>query len=289
MKKDNINYLAVGVFVLVMLVLLLAMLYRVTGQQADADDYYAHFDKITGLKKGTAVTYGGYVLGHVAGIEPINENGRTRYRLQLQLQGGWKIPDDSHAQIIMPGVIADRQVEITEGLSKNYLAPGATLNSREMVDMMTLVNSIGSELETSLPQLMNDASQLVKKLDDSASKLAAMLTDTNRQHVSNMFRNADEASQNLAKLTKGFDRINSQLDIILQDAGKLVSDNDAGIRQSVEDLRKTIESVSTNMDSIMYNLDASGRNMNEFSRQLRNNPGVILGNKPPVDEAETQK
>jgi phospholipid/cholesterol/gamma-HCH transport system substrate-binding protein len=289
MKKDNINYIAVGMFVLAMLILLLAMLYRVTGQEAGAEKYFARFDKVTGIKEGTAVTYGGYRIGHVNAIEPVNESGRTRYQLELMVTGEWNIPDDSVAQIIMPGVIADKQVEITEGISKNYFAPGATLNSREMVDMMTLVNSIGSELETSLPQLMNDASKLVKKLDDSADQLSAMLNETNRQHVGNMFRNADEASHNLARLTTGFDRINTQLDVILRDAGKLVSDNDTGIRQSVEDLRKTIESVSTNMDSIMYNLDASGRNMNEFSRQLRNNPGVILGNKPPLDEAETQQ
>jgi hypothetical protein len=30
-------------------------------------------------------------------------------------------------------------------------------------------------------------------------------------------------------------------------------------------------------------LDATSQNMNEFSRELRNNPGVVLGSKPPAD------
>jgi len=289
MKKDNINYFAVGVFVLTVMLVLFAMFYRVTGQVAGAEDYYVVFDKIAGIKRGTAVTYSGFPVGHLDDVEPLIEAGRTRYKLHLQIKGGWKIPDDSVAQIVMPGVIADRQIEITEGQSQVLLQPGATIPSREAVALMSLVNSIGSELDTSITSLTGDASRLIKKLDTTAEQLAVLLNDTNRSHLNNAFRNADEASENMLKLSQGFERINSRLDDMLNRADNLLQDNDADMRDTVTELHRSVESVSNNIDAILYNIDASSRNMNEFSRQLRNNPGVILGGKPPVDEAETQQ
>lgn len=289
MKKDNINYFAVGIFVLTIMLVLFGMFYRVTGQVAGAEDYYVVFDKITGVKRGAAVTYSGFPIGHLDDVEPLIEAGKTRYRLHLQIKGGWRIPEDSIAQIIMPGIIADKQIEITEGQSQALLQPGATLLSREAVDLMTLVNNIGNELDTSIVSLTGDASALIKKLDNTAEQLAVLLNDSNRMHLNNAFRNADEASENMLKLSQGFANINSRLDDMLKRADNMLQDNDADVRETVNALHRSVESVSTNLDAILYNLDASSRNMNEFSRQLRNNPGVLLGSKPALDQAEAQQ
>ncbi|HEX5635732.1 MAG TPA: MlaD family protein [Gammaproteobacteria bacterium] len=289
MKKDNINYFAVGVFILIILTVLFAMFYRVTGQVAGAEDYYVVFDNVAGIKRGTAVTYSGFPIGQLDDVQPLVDAGKTRYKLHLQIKGGWKIPEDSIAQIIMPGVIADRQIEITEGKSQILLQPGATISSRETVDLMTLVNSIGNELDTSIVSLTGDASVLIKKLDNTADQLAVLLNDANRTHLNNAFRNADEASENMLKLSQGFASINTRLEDVLRRADNLLQDNDADVRQTVIDLHRSVESVTTNMDAILYNLDASSRNMNEFTRQLRNNPGVLLGSKPAVDLVEEQK
>ena len=289
MKKDHINYLAVGIFVLAMFLVLFAMFYRVSGQQAGAENYYVVFDKITGIKRGTAVTYGGFPIGHLDEIEPVVESNRTRYKLHVQIRGDWQIPDDSVVQIVMPGVIADRQIEISEGVSTVKLSPESIIPSREAADMMALVNSIATELDQSIPMLTADASRVIKKLDHSAELLENILNDANRGHLNSAFRNADEASVNMVKLTRGFEGINTKLDALLKSADSLVTDNNAEIRKTVGELRRSVETVSGNMDAILYNMDASSRNMNEFTRQLRNNPGVILGGKPPVDEAETQK
>lgn len=289
MKKDHINYFAVGLFVLLMLGILLAMLYRVTGQQAGAQTYYVVFDQITGVKRGTAVTYGGFPIGLLSEIEPVIENNRTRYRMHIQVRGDWKIPDDSVAQIVMPGIIADRQIEISEGVSATRLAPQSQIPSRESADMMALVNSIATELDQSLPMLTDDASKVIKKLDHSAQMLAEVLNETNRTHLQNTFRNADEASASMVQLARNLEGIDKKLDAIMTQAGHMVSDNDADVRHTVGELRQTVDKVSQNLDSILYNLDASSRNMNEFSRQLRNNPGVVLGSKPAVDQAEAQQ
>lgn len=286
MKKDNVNYLVVGLFVLASMLLLFFMLFKITGVQSDADTYYTVFKKITGVKNGSAVTYGGYQIGHIENVEPVFEAGKTKYKIQLAVKNGWKISDDSVAEVIAPGVVSDKQIEITEGQSNNYLQPNDTIMSKESIDLMVLVSSLGSEVSKLVSGVSENTSELLIKLNKSADQVSKILSDKNRLHVEKIFKNTDEALMHLIKLSKSFDRANVQLEQMLRKSTSIVTDNNQDIRHSVIELRKTLDVVSENMHSILYNLDASSRNMNEFTRQIRDNPSAILGSKPPQDKAE---
>jgi phospholipid/cholesterol/gamma-HCH transport system substrate-binding protein len=50
-------------------------------------------------------------------------------------------------------------------------------------------------------------------------------------------------------------------------------------------MRHAVESIARHIDAINQNLEGASRNMYEFSRQLRQNPGLLLGGTPPKDEA----
>jgi phospholipid/cholesterol/gamma-HCH transport system substrate-binding protein len=289
MKKDNINYLMVGSFVLVSMLLLFFMLFKITGMQSGADNYFVVFKNVTGIKNGSAVTYGGYKIGQIENIEPIFNHGKTSYKIKLKVKGGWKIPEDSMAEVVMPGVISDKQIEITEGKSVKVLQSNDVILSKESTDLMLLASTLGNEVGNLVTGISDDVSGLLKKLNRSADQISMILSDENRAHIEKMFKNTDEATTHLVKLSKGFDRVNDQLETILTKSISIVGDNDQDIRYSVIELRKTMDTVSGNIHSILYNLDASSRNMNEFTRQIRDNPSVILGSKPPVDESEAHK
>ena len=51
------------------------------------------------------------------------------------------------------------------------------------------------------------------------------------------------------------------------------------------DLRYLTDSVSRHIDAINRNLEGAARNLYEFSRQIRQNPGLLLGGTPPRDQA----
>ncbi len=286
MKRDNINYLLVGLFVITALLILLFMLYRITGQQVGASNYYVTFTNVEGVKDGTAVTYGGYQVGQVIDVQRLVQDQRTRYRMRLSINSEWTIPEDSVAQIVLPRLISEKQIEISEGYSATLLKPGEEIPSREAVDMMALVNSMGTELNKVIPNMAADFSRLMDNLNDSARQLSAILSEQNRNHMDNMFSNADQASAQLVKLAAGFDRVNVQLDQLLKRSSKLIEDNEGDIGHSVSELRRTMDAVSGNLQSILYNLNATSRQMNEFSRQLRNNPSILLGGKPPADQPQ---
>ena len=289
MRREKINYFLVGLFVLSSIIMLLAMLYKVTGAQAGAVSYYVVFDKLSNIKKGTGVTYGGYQIGRVDEIVPFRQQGKTQYKLHLQVKGDWLIPDDSVAQIVMPGLIADKMIEITEGASSQMLKPDDTINSRHSADMMELVNSIATELDRVIPGLSTDLSGLFVKLNSSADQLALMFNETNRNHINKAFVNADVATENLKSLSVGFNKVNAQLEEVLRRSNAILAVNDEDVRFTVVKLRESIGVISDNIQSIMYNMETTTRNMNEFSRQLRDNPGVILSGKPPADEAGGHK
>ena len=70
MKRDNINYLMVGSFVLAMGVALVVLLFAITGRSGPIDTYYVVYDNVAGLNFGTGVFFEGYRIGQVEAVTP---------------------------------------------------------------------------------------------------------------------------------------------------------------------------------------------------------------------------
>ena len=115
MKQEHINYFAVGVFVLASLLVLMVVMYRITGRSTNVDEYFVELHNVSGIRTGSPVTYAGYQIGQLANIEPVRGQGTTVYRLQLLIKAGWTIPVDSRATIVTPGLLAEKQLDISEG------------------------------------------------------------------------------------------------------------------------------------------------------------------------------
>lgn len=308
MKKDNINYLMVGSFVLAMLILLVVTLYKITGRGANSDTYYVHFKNVNGIREGTVVTYGGFQIGQLLGISPMREEGKTKYKLELGIRPDWDIPTDSVARIVSPGLLSDSQIEISEGDSENNLKSGDTIKGAASLNIMALFDSMGDDfqdlteqgikpllkgltkqIDSSIPRITEDTSRLLISLNKSAEQLTKILNSENQKHLSNVFANADKITTNLSNLSEGLNRASQQIDQLLATSNDMLTENGADIRKAVLDLRASLDTVSENIDSIVYNMDVTSRNMNEFSRQIRDNPGVLLSGKPPNDEGEAKR
>ena len=312
MKRNNINYLMVGLLVITMFTLLGGVLLNITGRSSNVDIYYVLLNEISGVDEGTAVTYGGYQLGQIESIKPVRKQGKTFYRLELSVLHGWKIPTDSFATIMSPGMLSDNQVDIREGSSQVFLEPGAILKGKETTSAMAMLNTIASEItdlsENSVKPLIGaihtqvdrTGDQINSKLDFVSARLLSLLKDfqnnsdqlstllggKNQEHMTNLFENADLTSRKLLGLAKSFEATSQELTTLLQQSGSIMNDNNQDIRHAVVDLRSTMATVSQSINSIVDNLDSTSRNMSEFSRRIRENPSVIINSKPPVDNAE---
>lgn len=310
MKRDNVNYLLVGIFVLSAMLALMVTIYKISRGTEYTKTFYVTYNNITGVKVGTAVTYGGYKIGEV---QEVTQQGRG-FKLKLALKGGWDIPEKSIARIISPGMLSPNQVNIEPSDEKKPLADGGTLVGREQASIMQVLNSvaaevkdisdtslkpllktfrkqidaIGADLARRIPEITANANKLLGNLNQGANSLNKILGKDNQRNISTTLRNFKKVSAHMLKATSQIEGIRKRLDQLLKNANHLVKDNRPDLRRSIIALRNTMESVSSNINVIVYNLEKASRNISEFSRQLRDNPGVLLSGKSPKDKGAAQ-
>ncbi len=310
MKRDNINYLAVGSFVLLGLVLLLTVLYKITGRVGDSEPYHVYFDNITGIVNGTRVTYEGYQVGFVGGIEPEQSDAGTRYRVDLRIKKGWRIPVDSVAQIYTAGLLADMVVNIAEGESRDYVVAGGAIPGRQGGDLFAALTGIandiggltqdsikplldnlnrqvagvGGELGERVPKLLTRVEDMVNKLDQSADGLAGMLSQGNTRRIGKIMTDVEATAENFHALSSGLRNTQTELDVLLRDVQGMVGGNKQDVRAAVLSLRGALDAMSRDVDGILYDLQGASRNMHEFSRELRGNPGLLLKGGPAAEK-----
>lgn len=340
MKRDNVNYLVVGLFTLAMFGVLLFALFRITGRDVSAESYYALFTRIPGIRTGTSVTYNGFPIGQVAAIEPQRKDSGTHYHLTLDIRADWQIPEDSVARIVAPGLLSDKVLNIEEGRASAMLKPGDTLTGENEADMFATMNRIAGEMETlsregvrpllnnlnqqidtltgavdgrmerltvqaeellknlnqqmailsgavgsKMDQLSGDAEKLLGNLTRSTEELNRLLTPGNRKQLARMIDDGQRATQNLAQLTNDFQQSRHELEQLLKESGGIVKENRGDLREVVQGLRDALDTVSQNMAAIMHNLESTSRNFSDFSREIRHNPGRLLGGETPNDAA----
>lgn len=310
MKRENINYFAVGLFVLAGLGVLFWTLLRISSGTGERDVYYTQYRNVAGLSDGTLVTYEGYVFGQVASIEPTRNEDGISYRVALEVSEGWKIPADSVARIYSEGLLADTVVNISEGSMAEFLAPGDSINGEQGIDLFAVigevagdfgdlsentirplieslnqtVQQVGGVLESRVPVILTDVEHLVDKLDESATHLSGILDDEGAHKVKRILSNVDLAAQDLSELTSGLSEVKRDAQSLMTKLDGLVSEGGPDVRQAVADLRHILDQISRYSTGILQNMDDASRNMNEFSRQIRENPGRLLGGSAPQDK-----
>lgn len=305
MKQDHINYFAVGMFVIASLIVLMIGLYSISGSSTDTDEYFVKLKKVAGIRTGSPVTYAGYEIGQLIDIEPLREDGQTRYRLRLAIKSGWTIPDDSTAQIVTPSLLSEKQIDISEGGSQKFLVVGDSIQGVEAADMFQLAQDISAqfqklseqglkpllktlteEMAGTLPELTRQSAALLTSLNTSAKELLDIIKTVDKKEINRILDNTQEMSSNLLQISRKLDESSRKIDKMVGTTSAHMLENNQDLRQTLLDLRTAMGVVEENVNSIVYNLDTATRNLNEFSRQIRDNPAVLLNGKPPTDAAK---
>ncbi len=309
MKQQNISYLSVGAFVLAMLIGLMIMLVMITGFVWSADYYTVRYDNVTGLSRGAPVTFEGFQIGRVSTVEPSHEDGVTSYLVKLEIDssvanGSWPIPTDSKFLLLSSGLLSTITVDIEQGESKSYLQPNSDhiVQGAKKRDLMETISSLGSEIEgykdefreiiklvkhgaTTMDQgmagIMGDVSSLTGEMKDGVQDLRKLLSAANSNSISNIITSVEKGAANFENISQQLKGSQNKLNKLLDESRDLVGENRPGVRQAVSDLQGSIQILSRHIGAITHNLDLMSRNMAEFSRQIRENPGVLLRGSEP--------
>ncbi|MCW8836856.1 MAG: MlaD family protein, partial [Rhodospirillales bacterium] len=287
-----------------------------TGRTGAADRYFAVYGNVTGVKFGTQVLYEGYPIGQVEEITPFSDKGKMRFRVDMTITEGWNIPDDSVAHIAASGLLSAITISISAGHNTSILKPGGEIQGREAANMFAAISSVADQIgelsEGSLKPLLDnmnrtvdgfavllegDASVLLEDLvklvgdvsdrtprimdnmESAASRMAGLLDEENAGKI-------DEIIDNAERLTRDLNETRAAMDSVVRAVDTLLADNRLDVDKTIVDLRHTAESVARHIDAINENMEGASRNMYEFSRQIRQNPGLLLGGTPIKDEAK---
>jgi phospholipid/cholesterol/gamma-HCH transport system substrate-binding protein len=262
-----------------------------TGRTGASDTYYTHFDNVLGVIPGTQLFYEGYDVGRVAAIEPADDPTKGRYRVTLSVEQGWPIPDDSVAWITEPSLLAAITIDIRAGESPTMLEPGDDLAGRDLASVFTAVNSLASEVEVMirrdirplLDSVADVSPRILANLDSVTSDLAAITNEfsslmgpENVAQLDGMIDDLSATAENLGRLTGSLEASLESVDEMVESVDGLLSENTDEVDAIVEDLRHTLDSVARHIDTINENLESTSHNVNEFSRQIRENPAVLV-------------
>jgi len=294
MREANRNYVAVGAFVLSMLAALVVWFAVLSGITGSTDRYFILWDSVMGLKPGTKILFEGYQIGVIDDIErsPEADSGRPHYRVAIDVERGWPIPDSAVAETTAPSFLAALVVNIAAGDSKTLLEPGSVIESREQGDLIGAAGDAISKLSELLEFVKPRIEEITKSVgtvlnEENARQLQAMiatlnervedlLSAENAQRVDLILKNLSSVSQDVSSLTRGLQDTKAQMDDVLAKINELVNDHSGDVEHSLVDLHASLEAVSRHIDAISRNLEDATRNANEFSEQIRSDPSVLL-------------
>lgn len=319
LKNARMNYMIVGTFVSASIVGLILAVALLTGRTGSVDTYYTIYDRVQGLKFGTQVVYEGYPVGQVEEIIPEQKDGRVRFRVKMSVSEGWAIPEDSLAAISSAGLLSALTINIRAGESTTPLKPGDRISGLENADMFAAMSSLAeqisslmetdvrplllnlntavnsaamllaedgtemaqqlkdilNEIGTRTPEIADNLSKFTTSLNSSGRELSKILSPTNRKRINASLADLGKMGSSLEKA----DRMMGNMD-------DLVTRSKPEMEKAVSDLRFVMETLSRHIDTISQNLEGTSRNMYEFSRHIRQNPGLLLGGTPPKDRAK---
>ena len=310
MNTAKINYVAVGVFITIAFVGMIISMALLTGRTGSTDPYHSVYTNVTGVKFGTQVLYEGYPIGQVEDVVPIVQDGAMRFRVDYEVVENWQIPDDSVARIGASGLLSAITINIDAGTSPIAYKAGTEIKGQEAADLFAVMSDMAGEVtniaekdirpllrtindtadafattvETVGVLVEEDGARMIKTFSGVAEDLAVLTKDLN-ERMPRIAENVDTSTQNFADLSRDLSETRDKLDKLLATSDAMLGENRDEVRNSIEDLKHVTNSLSRHIDSINQNLEGTARNMYEFSREIRQNPGVLLSGTTPPDQA----
>jgi len=133
---------AVGIFVLIGIVCIGYLTVRLGKMEIIGDNYYsisARFQSIAGLKAGSQVKLAGVPIGQVEGI--FLDQERWMAVVKMKIEKDVALTEDTIASIKTSGLIGDKYIKISPGVSDIPLKPGGMLTETESaVDIEELIS-----------------------------------------------------------------------------------------------------------------------------------------------------
>ena len=249
MKRDTVNYVAVGAFVVTMGIAFVIFMFAVTGRTGTTENYIVYYENVAGLKFGTAVSYEGYRVGQIETITPESTESGMRYRIVVSIASGWKIPLDSVARVQSTGLISAVSIQISEGQDVRHLKPGDTIAGEDQADLFSVLSQAATDFRNlSEKGVMPVLDNLNRRVSELADEIVQFRRQDLTPFVSMMHERVDQDLINEAV------ELLNHLDDSAQGLKALV---DSGNQVRVRDFLEHIDDVAVNLNELIARIETT--------------------------------
>ena len=315
MRTSKMNYLAVGLFVIAMLVVTVGSVILLRGGSGPSDAYHVVFDNVSDVKFGTQVRYEGYPIGQVERITPFQQEGGMRFRVDVNVKKGWQLPADSLARIGASSILAAKTIDITRGASALALKPGDAIAGAPAVDVFSTVARVAGEIgdlsHNGLMPLIRNVDGLVGRLGGTMERDVARILEALRVAATTVERETPAIAARLKSFTEGlnnsvasmsqvlspenvasvghmledlestaqsFQALSGEIKVVLSRVDELVANADAVVRDNRGNVDKSLTDVRYTLRSVAQNVDAIVHNLDGTSRNMNEFSRLIRQN-----------
>jgi len=273
-----------GIFLIGTAVLLVVVIFALVGKKIFTKKvpYFTRLSEtVSGLELGTPVKQNGVDVGNIIAILTDTSDIR-RSVVRFEVTKGTPVKADMVASMGSYGITGLKYLELTGGsYSAQDVPPGG---------------EVRSELST-IGMLTQRADSIAYKIDRLLGNVLALTESQGRAQLEKLVNSSVNLAGSLDSLTADIARIRPgrRIDAILADAEGATSAlkdkiKKAEIDETVHEYRKlaegagdvaqkmdiTVLRVQEDLSQSMNNLKETMKNMNAFSRQIRENPSVLL-------------
>lgn len=181
-KQLTWSELRVGIFVLVGLVILAVAILYVTGAAFFGPKYQlvTYVAEAGDLQEGAPVTLDGVQIGNIASIRltPHPQNRTHGVTLLLRVSKKYQpdIRTDSRATLVTHGLLGDRYVNVSRGLTGSVIPDNGVLASQETPDIQQVVQS-SADVMRNLNALTEDVRSTVDKVQNGNGTIGKFMND----------------------------------------------------------------------------------------------------------------
>jgi len=298
------NEAKVGLFVFGIIVVFIIMSIKIGELSFNKKDTYPitlRFPTVEGLKVGSTLELAGVIVGKISSIS-LGEDYSVA--VNANVNEDIKLPIDSVASIGSKGVLGDKVILLTPGISKAYLKPNGMLARTEVPPsldfLLTRLGDIASNLSDLTRSLnaslgseetMTNITEMMENLNSLSAELNDMAID-NRDGIDSMVAELNNTAVNLTDFSESLASTGANISYIVASVkagegniGKLFTDDTlyVSLADSVQKLQMVTSKIQEENNltlllsdsTIYYDLVALSDNLKQVSEQVAAGDGTI--------------
>jgi phospholipid/cholesterol/gamma-HCH transport system substrate-binding protein len=149
-------------------------------------------------------------------------------------------------------------------------------------ELFASLKAIANEVQAKTPKITGDISTFTAQMNATLLQADKVLDVGNVESVRTILANTEKATHDASVAAAEVKTLGQKLEQLADQVKDMVGDNRKNVDKSLANLEYILRSVAQNIDSITRNIDGTARNMSEFSRLIRQNPGLLLNGGPPA-------